>query len=457
MHFRQAYWMAAALSAALAFAAPRLYAQEPADAVAGGRAAPRASTSEAATSIQAGLDGLMRQLADSMEKNTLTTVAVLDLLNLDHSVSNLGRYMSERSVITLHKAGKFTVIERDLRERTLKKLNLSAADLADPANIQLLAKALSIQALVKGSVTDLGDTVEFNLRLVRAIDNAGEVVAVARATVRKDRRVATLMGQFLAAPRPRSGTTRLAGTGGRGDEVKIDLGQDVVIEMMRIESGEFDMGSSVMEESRYPSDEYLHRVRITKPFYMAKHEVTQALWVLIMDNAPSVFTTNTNLPVDNVSYEDCQEFISRLNKRVPGGGFRLPTEAEWEYACRAGTATRYCHGDNGAQLGEYAWYDNYPHEKAETHPVGTKKPNEWGLHDMHGNLWEWCQDWYGEYELPAGGAIEDPVGPAGGECRVLRGGSYRSYEGRCRSARRTWYIPSTRQRHFGLRLARGVQ
>jgi formylglycine-generating enzyme required for sulfatase activity len=145
-----------------------------------------------------------------------------------------------------------------------------------------------------------------------------------------------------------------------------------------------------------------------------------------------------------VSWDDCQEFL-----RKAGGGLRLPTEAEWEYACRAGTKTRFSYGDDAdyRQLGEYAWYASNSGNK--THPVGEKKPNGWGLYDVHGNVWEWCQDWYGEY---AAGQAADPTGPASGSVRVLRGGCWFYFPQNCRSAYRVYDAPVYRDVNIGLRV-----
>ena len=139
---------------------------------------------------------------------------------------------------------------------------------------------------------------------------------------------------------------------------------------------------------------------ITKPFYLGKYEVTQEQWEAVMGSNPSHFKGPKN-PVEQVSWDDCQQFLVKLNAKSGGQGskFVLPTEAQWEYACRAGSTGKFCFGDDEKQLGEYAWYEANSGDK--THPVGEKKPNTFGLHDMHGNVWEWCQDWYGEYGAEA--------------------------------------------------------
>jgi len=245
----------------------------------------------------------------------------------------------------------------------------------------------------------------------------------------------------------------VAPTGGKGEEIKIDLGQGVVLEMVRLEPGEFIMGSPLLEEQRH-EDEPMHRVRITKPFYIAKYETTQALWMHVMKENPSCYKNMKN-PVEQVVWDEVQKFLERLNKMVPGGGFRLPTEAEWEYACRAGTTTRYSFGDDEAALGRHAWHSD--NSGGKTHEVGTREPNLWGLCDMYGNVWEWCQDWFDTYQFNAGGVVEDPVGAGSGKHRVCRGGSWLNYNNECRSAYRGFFSPDYRSSICGFRLARTVK
>ena len=224
----------------------------------------------------------------------------------------------------------------------------------------------------------------------------------------------------------------------------IDLGKDVKLEMVLIPAGKFKMGSPASEKGR-SENETQHEVTITKPFYMGKYEVTQEQWFEIMGENPSQNNKGRKLPVEHVSWEDCQEFIKKLNVKT-NGGYRLPTEAEWEYACRAGTTTAYSFGVSLTKS-DASIAGNDANIKA----VGSYKPNAFGLYDMHGNVFEWCEDWYGAY--PAG-AVIDPKGPVTGYSRVLRGGSFNGYVSKARSSVRFSYSPTNRFFFVGFRLAR---
>ncbi len=218
------------------------------------------------------------------------------------------------------------------------------------------------------------------------------------------------------------------------------------------------MGSPESEEDRSDDEGPQHRVTISSGYWIGKYEVTQRQYERIIGVNPSYFK-GADFPVEHVSWDDAQAFCRKLQGRLPrelaGKTARLPTEAEWEYACRAGTITPFYYGDSldssmanfdgnnpygGGREGEY---------RERTTPVGSFQPNAWGLYDMHGNVWEWCQDWYGEYPS---GAATDPTGPGSGEERVLRGGSWNDRAGYCRSADRFLYDPVTRYVSLGFRL-----
>ncbi len=235
-------------------------------------------------------------------------------------------------------------------------------------------------------------------------------------------------------------------------EVSVDLGKGVKLEMVLIPAGEFMMGSPDSDKEAYPFEKPQHRVRITKPFYLGKYLVTQEQWEAVMGNNPSQFKGPKN-PVEQVSWDDCQKFLGKLNaKSAAGAGkFQLPSEAQWEYACRAGSKTKYYFGDDETRLGDYAWYDANSGDK--THPVGDKKPNAWGLYDMHGNVWEWCQDWWKD-EYYKESPVDDPTGAATGSYRVNRGGGWNYPAWYCRSAYRDWIFPGYWYFNLGLRVSR---
>jgi len=225
----------------------------------------------------------------------------------------------------------------------------------------------------------------------------------------------------------------------------INLGNDVKLEMLLIQAGKFKMGSPESEYGR-DKDETQHEVKLTKPYYMGKYEVTQEQWESVMGKNPRD-TKGAKLPVTDVSWEDCQEFIKKLNENTKGG-YRLPTEAEWEYACRAGTSTAYSFGD--VITPKDANYRDVS-KIGKLIEVGSYKSNAFGLYDMHGNVWEWCENWHGDYP---DGAIIDPKGPATGRHRVLRGGSFNVFESYARSSYRYGNSPSDRYYRNGFRLAR---
>ena len=233
-------------------------------------------------------------------------------------------------------------------------------------------------------------------------------------------------------------------------EIAVDLGKGVKLELVLIPAGEFLMGSPDSDKEAKPNEKPQHRVRITKPFYLGKYQVTQEQWKAVMgNNPPHLFFKGPKNPVEEVSWDDCQQFLGKLNAKTgtQSGKFVLPTEAQWEYACRAGSKTRYCFGDDKSGLGEYAWYGW--NSDGKTHPVGKKKPNAWGLYDMHGNVLEWCQDWY-EEGYYAKSPTDDPRGATTGSNRVYRGGWW---SGICGLAKRGSDDPGGSSNFVGLRVS----
>jgi formylglycine-generating enzyme required for sulfatase activity len=225
--------------------------------------------------------------------------------------------------------------------------------------------------------------------------------------------------------------------------VPVEMSNLVGMKLVLIPPGEFTMGEG----------DGAHKVRITKAFYLGKYEVTQEEWEKLLgkENNPSQLKGPKN-PVEQVSWDDCQVFLKKLSEKcgLPEGSYRLPTEAQWEYACRAGSTSGWFFGENEQGLDEYAWYDKNSEKK--THPVGQKKPNAWGLYDICGNVWEWCADWHDEnyYKVSP---HNDPPGPTSGSHRVRRGGSWLHHAGDCRSALRDRGEPGDRGNNLGFRVS----
>jgi len=245
-------------------------------------------------------------------------------------------------------------------------------------------------------------------------------------------------------------------------ELTVDLGSGVKMELILVRTGWFMMGSNEGSSIMSP----VHKVTIRKPFYLGKYEVTQEQWKEVMGNNPSLFVGPTD-PVGMVSWQDCQVFLRKLREIVPTMRFRLPAEAEWEYACRAGSTTEYYFGGDPGRLGEYAWC--FSNSGDRTHPVGEKKPNAWGFHDMYGNVWEWCQDvshdgyWGAPTDGRAwegGGVVHQTLNAmvCGQFCvrRVQRDNCWGADASICHSAYRSGDAESYRVAPFGLRVAADV-
>ncbi len=229
-----------------------------------------------------------------------------------------------------------------------------------------------------------------------------------------------------------------------------DYTNSIGMDFIQIETGCFDMGRGPNFEGGFNDERPRHMVCITKPFYLGKTEVTQSQWIAVMGSNPSGFQGLDN-PVEKVSWDDVQNFIRLLNQKEGSNKYRLPTEAEWEYAARAGSSSTFHFGDDKELLGQYAWFDGNSGKR--THPVAQKRPNQWGLYDMHGNVWEWVQDWYDENYYRTSPA-SNPKGPESGQNRVYRGGGWFHYAGFLRSANRGNSFPDFRRYYLGFRLVR---
>jgi formylglycine-generating enzyme required for sulfatase activity len=240
-----------------------------------------------------------------------------------------------------------------------------------------------------------------------------------------------------------------------------EITNSIGMKLVLIPKGTFIMGSPESEEGR-GKYETQHEVTISKDYYLGVYEVTQAQYEKMMGTNPSYFQgskivgSSSNYPVEQVSWEDAVEFCKKLSElpeeKKAGRVYRLPTEAEWEYACRSGSKSAYSFGESSKSLGDYAWFDG--NSNGQTHPAGENKANAWSLYDMHGNVWEWCSDWYGDYP---NGAVSDPVGPPGGSLRVFRGSGWFIEAARCRSALRYGSAPDNRFNFIGFRVALGSE
>ena len=227
--------------------------------------------------------------------------------------------------------------------------------------------------------------------------------------------------------------------------ITIPVKDGISIDMVRVEAGTFTMGATAEMEDPYGDEKPTHQVTLTNDYYMGKYEVTQALWQAVMNSNPSYFKGD-NLPVEQVSWDDCQEFLSKLNS-ITGKTFRLPTEAEWEYAARGGKKSRGYQYSGSNNLSDVAWYKDNSDRK--THAVGSKQANELGIYDMSCNVREWCQDWYGSY---SSSSQVNPIGANSGYHRVCRGGGWYFTARNCRSSYRNSISPDGRGYDFGLRL-----
>ena len=245
-------------------------------------------------------------------------------------------------------------------------------------------------------------------------------------------------------PAPRRNSTHHSSSTTSTTSLSAELNK-LINNMVYVAGGTFTMGGTSEQSSdAYDDEKPTHSVTLSS-YYICKYEVTQALWRAVMGSNPSNFKGN-NLPVENVSWNDCQTFINRLNSYT-GRNFRLPTEAEWEFAARGGNYSRHYKYSGSNYISDVAWYDGNSGNR--THPIGTKQANELGLYDMSGNVYEWCSDWYGSYSSYS---QNDPTGPNSGSYRVYRGGCWNNSARGCRSSSRCFNAPGDRGDDLGLRL-----
>jgi len=347
-------------------------------------------------------------------------------------------------------SGKYDLMDREMMRERMAEKDWAAITECDQVKCMVrYGTSLDVQKIVGGSIASFGDSWLVEIRLVDVNTGREEKTFARRHTGKMDDVLDVvvegsreLLG--LAEGKPAE-PDKPRGANPTSKTLTLDCGSGVKMELVLIPAGTFTMGSSDRADDEKPP----HPVTIGKPFYMGKYEVTQAQWQAVMGSNPSIFKGDQSLPVEHVSWDDCQEFCKKLSAKTEKA-VRLPTEAEWEYACRAGSTGKFCFGNNDNGLDAYAWYAS--NSGGKTHLVGDKQPNAWGLYDMHGNVWEWCPDWYDKY--PGSGATSDAFGQ---KCRVLRGGGWNDDPHGCRSAYRYWYRPDGRNMCLGLRVAVGTQ
>ncbi len=383
------------------------------------------------------------------QSGEIPTVAVLDLdmqAGIPEAYQNAFTDMLREE---LFHTGSFRVIERQKMENILIEQGFQLADCSSDECAVQVGRLLGVEQMVAGSISRLGELYTVSLRLIDV--ETGELLNMQSSRCQCPiEEVATTSladaARAIAGGTVASERTSSRGTSGRG-------GSDSLPGMtfVQIPGGEFMMGSPPSEQSR-DDEGPQHRVTI-QPFEMMTTEVTQAQWEAVMGNNPSNFKSDVR-PVEQVSWNDVQEFIRKLNELDPGNGYRLPSEAEWEYACRAGTMTRFYSGDNDSDIGSAGWFiDN---SSSITHPVGEKNANGWGLYDMNGNVWELCEDLYHiSYDgAPADGSAW--VSPSGLE-RVVRSGGWHNSAWLCRSANRGKRSPIYRDSDLGFRLVNEIK
>ena len=257
---------------------------------------------------------------------------------------------------------------------------------------------------------------------------------------------ASISGSLTSSASSSNANVLSSGSSSLSDNtLTIPVKNGINIEMVKVEAGSFNMGATPEMKSPYEVEKPVHRVTLTNNYYIGKYEVTQALWQAVMGSNPSHFKGDA-LPVEQVRWKDCQKFITKLN-RLTGKNFRLPTEAEWEYAARGGNKSRGYRYSGSNTIDDVAWYEN--DALSQTHPVGTKQPNELEIYDMTGNVMEWCQDWYGSY---SSSPQVNPTGAASGSYRVVRGGGWSDSARDCRTSDRDFISPGGRSSDLGLRL-----
>jgi len=378
-------------------------------------------------------------------------LAILDLGAKDISAMTASK-VSELLRTTMFNAGLFTLIERNEMETILKEQKLTLTGCTDEKCGIQVGRLLSANKILVGTVMQLGEKIIINARIVDVEKGKLDFAEMTSCTKESELDTACvefankLTARITGRPYQPTAVAEPSVPTQTRTSVSVITGKDGA-EMVLIPAGEFIMGSDTGGSDEKP----VHKVYLDA-YYIDKYEVTFEQYDKFCEATGRRKPRDSgwgrgNRPVINVSWNDAVAYAEYYGKR-------LPTEAEWEKACRAGSNTKYCFGDAELELSDYAWYDKNSGNK--THPVGEKKPNAWGIYDMHGNVWEWCSDWYDDkyYSVVAEqSSAKNPKGPNSGSYRVLRGGSWDYFAVGCRSAFRGWDSPTVRYPIIGFRCA----
>ncbi len=383
-----------------------------------------------------------------------TMLAVFDLETTEGVHKSVARPLTDSIRLEVVRAGKYKVIDRSNMDKILGEQKLQLSGCVSGECIVEAGQLLGVGRIITGSVSMVGKTYYLSLSLINVESGEIEKSSEDKCKCEIDdliesskRLVKKLMGEAMPEPAIASETKQPPSTPFSKGDFK-----DPGIEMVYVKGGCYQMGDTFGDGN---SDEKpVHEV-CPDDFYIGKYEVTQGQWKAIMGNNPSYFKDcGDNCPVEQVSWNDAQEFIRKLNQRTKNnpqapfgkGEFRLPTEAEWEYAARSGGKSEKYSGGN--DIDSVAWYNS--NSGSKTHPVGQKKPNGLGLYDMSGNVWEWVNDWYGSY---SSGSQNNPKGLSSGPGRVARGGSWLYSARFVRASSRNFFTPDFRGYFLGFRLA----
>lgn len=362
-----------------------------------------------------------------------------------------------------NRSGRFDLMDREMMRERMTEKDFAASDECDQVRCLVkFGKTLDVQQIVGGQVASFGQTWVLTMRLVDVNTGREEKTVTRRhdgamedlLDVARDAAQEMLGDAAAGVPSERRRSNARDGNSPR--TLTLDCGGGVTTELVLIPAGKFLMGSLDSEPQRDDDEGPQHRVTISRPFYMGKFEVTQAQWQAVMGSNPSCFKGDGDLPVERVSWNDCVEFCRKLASKT-GRTVRLPSEAEWEYACRAGTTTPFHFGRTiSTDQANYDW--NYTYGTGVkgawqvTTPVGSFPASAWGLHDMHGNVWEWCEDVY--HDSYAGAPTDGSAWTSGGnqDDRLLRGGGWYGNPWFCRSANRVRYRSDDRYGLSGFRV-----